>query len=213
MALDAEYIGGRAGSRDQLARFVAMLPSDEAAVRATAAAQPHDATFVDFLQLARRVGAEVEVVSDGYGFYVEPALTAMGITGVPITSAVTSWTTGEPVITFPNGHPECFVCGTCKRQRVLAQQALGRHTVMVGDGVSDRYGAAHADTVFAKSHLARICRERGWAYEPWETFDEISAWLTRVAAAPDRISPPRARAFICGPEAWGPGRHDPPPEG
>jgi hypothetical protein len=43
-----------------------------------------------------------------------------------------------PFLRFPNGHPSCFVCGTCKRARVLDHQAAGRAVGFIGDGHSDR---------------------------------------------------------------------------
>jgi 2-hydroxy-3-keto-5-methylthiopentenyl-1-phosphate phosphatase len=158
----------------------------------------------------RRLGLEVEVVSDGYGFYVEPALAAMGVTGVPILTAETSWVSGRPEITFPAGHPACFVCGTCKRERVLGHQARGRHVVLIGDGPSDRYAAAHADVIFAKSPLSDWCVEAGWPFTPWTTFDEVTDWLERVAADPSMLGARERPDLICGPEVWGPGRTRPP---
>lgn len=208
--MDEEYLRGAIGSRDELTAFVDLLPADEASVRATLGDQPHDETFAGFLALVREVGAEIEVVSDGYGFYVEPGLASLGVLGVPIATASTSWASGRPVITYPYGNADCLVCGTCKRERVRRQKARGRHAVMVGDGVSDRYGAAHADTIFAKSLLAGICDDLGWDYQPWETFADIAAWLREVAAHPGRLTAPVERPFICGAEVWGPGRHNPP---
>lgn len=207
--LDEAYLRGEVGSRTELEQFVDLLPTDPAPALATAAAQAHDETFAAFVAIARDVGARVEVVSDGWGFYVEPALEALGVRGVTVTTARTSWESGRPQISFPNGHPDCFVCGTCKRQRVLWHKARGRHTVMVGDGPSDRFGAAHADTIFAKSLLAAICDDVGWTYRRWERFSEIGAWL-RDASAGGTIAAPADRSFICGPEIWGPGRTDPP---
>jgi 2-hydroxy-3-keto-5-methylthiopentenyl-1-phosphate phosphatase len=211
-AMDEAYLAGTAGSRDQLVAFVAMLEMDEAAALATVAGQPHDASFRPFVELARSVGAHVEVVSDGYGFYVAPGLASIGVTGVPIATARTTWESGRATISFPFGHPACFVCGTCKRERALHHAALGRHVVMVGDGPSDRYAAAHADTIFAKSLLADLCDRLDWPYRRWSTFDDVSAWLRDVASHPERVAPPVRRPFVCGPEAWGPGRHDPPPD-
>ena len=50
-----------------------------------------------------------------------------GVGDVPVVSADTHiGPDGRPVIAFPNGHPSCFVCGTCKRARVRAHQAAGR---------------------------------------------------------------------------------------
>lgn len=209
-ALDARYMRGEIGSREELAQLVAWLPPGREPVAATAAAQPHDPTFVGFVERARRLGVEVEIVSDGYGFYVEPALAAMGVTGLPIVTARTTWESGRPEIEFPFGHPECLVCGTCKRERVLLHRARGRHVVLVGDGPSDRYAAAHADTVLAKPPLTDWCERAGWPYERWATFDDVTAWLDRVAADPSGLHLAPERGFICGPEAWGPSRSRPP---
>jgi hypothetical protein len=111
---------------------------------------------------------------------------------------------------------------SCKRERVRAHQALGRVVVFVGDGTSDRYAAFHADIVLAKGALAGFCEAAGWPFRRWADFTEVTAWL---AAAVEEGSLPRRRAdvpgwraghpsmaargapsYICGPEAWGPGR-------
>jgi HAD superfamily phosphoserine phosphatase-like hydrolase len=209
-ALDERYLRGEIGSREELAQLVAWLPPEREPVAATAAAQPHDRTFVDFVALTRELGVEVEIVSDGYGFYVEPALEALGVSGLPISTASTSWESGRPRITFPLGHPSCFLCGTCKRERVLHHRGRGAHVVLVGDGTSDRFAAAHADTVFAKAPLSQWCDAAGWPYERWSTFDDVSGWLRRVAVDPGSLRPGAERGFICGPEVWGPGGTPPP---
>jgi 2-hydroxy-3-keto-5-methylthiopentenyl-1-phosphate phosphatase len=93
-----------------------------------------------------------------------------------------------------------MVCGTCKRDRILANQAGGRHVVYVGDGHSDQYAAAYADTLFAKSELADLCDRRGIAYRPWTTFSDIQIWLDQAIRGAELALPP-SRPFICGPEA------------
>ena len=119
-----------------------------------------------------------------------------------------------PTISFPNGNPACFVCGTCKRNRVLAHQVAGRQVVFIGDGESDRYAAGYADVVFAKESLAQFCLERGWPFEPWVTFADIHRWLDErlaaFAADPASLAGPVPRRPFCGAEAWGPDRVDPP---
>ena len=107
------------------------------------------------------------------------------------------------------------MCGTCKRDRVLAYQAAGRQVVFIGDGESDRYAAGYADVVFAKHSLEGLCLANGWAFERWTAFTEIERWLGRELAAVRRPTPagypaPVARPLFCGPEVWGPGRFDPP---
>jgi hypothetical protein len=106
---------------------------------------------------------------------------------------------------------------------VRLHQAAGRVVVFVGDGTSDRYAAAHADIVFAKESLARICGDAGWPFVEWESFEEIHAEVQamfadgRLPASADDLThwrathAPAPRAFICGPEVWGPNRTTPGP--
>ena len=216
-ALATDYDAGLTGSRRLMEREMAMLRAEPADLLATAAAQPHDEGFVDLARRAREARIPVEIVSDGFGFFIEPALVALGVGGLPVVTASTTFEGDRATIEFPNGHPSCFVCGTCKRERVLAHQAAGRAVVFVGNGESDRYAAGYADVVFAKDALVRICLESGWPFRRWTTFSEIDAWLaeTLEAWAADAAGPaslgPRRRPFICGPEVWGDGRWDPPP--
>ena len=153
-------------------------------------------------------------MSDGFGFYIEPALRRLGVPPIPVISAETTFDGTRATMAFPNGHPDCLVCGTCKRQRVLAHQAAGRTVVFIGDGESDRYAAAYSDLIFAKRDLIRLCRSKGWPFSPWHDFRELRSWLDAAVAAwrSNPASLPRhvARPFICGPELWGPGRTDPP---
>ena len=213
----AEYDAGLSGSRRLMEWEVGLITASPDSLRALAAAQPHDAGFAPFVRRAQAEGIPVEVVSDGFGFFIPAALETLGAGNVTVVSADTSFPPGErPRIAFPNGHPRCFVCGTCKRIRVLAHQAAGRAVVFVGDGESDRYAAGYADVVFAKHALLRLCAENGWPFRRWTEFAEVEAWLTGIIEAwrADPASPvvprPTPKPFFCGPEAWGEGRWGPP---
>jgi 2-hydroxy-3-keto-5-methylthiopentenyl-1-phosphate phosphatase len=210
----AAYDAGIVGSRKLMAWEVGLITADPAALDAKAAAQPHDPTFVAFAEVARAARIPVEVVSDGFGFFIEPALAALGVPWIPVVTADTRFGPGGPSIDFPNGNPVCFVCGTCKRNRVLAHQAAGRRVVFIGDGESDRYAAGYADVVWAKKSLERFMRDQGWPFHRWTEFAEIQRWLEReleAFAAGSPLPGPVARPPFCGAEVWGPGRIDPPP--
>jgi 2-hydroxy-3-keto-5-methylthiopentenyl-1-phosphate phosphatase len=207
--LDERYVDGTLGSRDELVAFLDLLPREPGPLIATAERQEHDATFAGFAELAARLGVAVEVVSDGFGFYVAPGLARLGAPPLPITTSEMTWDGDGPHLAFPAGHPACFVCGTCKRERVLAYQGRGLHVAFVGDGVSDRYAAVHADTVFGKDDLAVVCEREGIPFRPWTTFTDVTAWLGEVAAEPGLLASPRSRPYVCGPEVWGPGRRAP----
>ncbi len=200
-----------------------VLPRDAQLLRDESAQMPQDEAFPGFVRAVRERGALVEIVSDGLGFYVGPNLAALGLGDLPIATNENQVEGGGSGMSFPFGHPSCFVCGTCKRERVRLHQAAGRVVVFIGDGTSDRYAAAHADVVFAKESLARICTAEGWPFNPWDRFEEVHSAVEgmfgdgRLPAAADDLPNWRAshahapRAFICGPEVWGPGRTIPGP--
>ena len=215
----AAYDAGRLGSRRLMEAEMALVdaPDDGAAMMATAARQAHDPGFVPFVRRALEAGVAVEVVSDGFGFYIEAALERLGAPELTVVTNRTTFRDGRARMEFPNGHPDCFVCGTCKRARVLGHQAAGRAVAFIGDGESDRYAAGYADLVFAKRALVPICLARGWPFRRWTEFAEIDAWLAATLDAwradPESPAMPRtgtARPFFCGPEAWGGGLFDPP---
>jgi len=215
-AMAARYDRGEIGSRGLMEYEISLIRADGADLLATAARQPHDPGFVPFVRRAQAAGVPVEVVSDGFGFFIAPALERLGLPELPIITARTRFAGGHGTIDFPNGHPTCFVCGTCKRQRVLAQQAAGRAVVFIGDGESDRYAAGYADVVFAKRGLVPICIANGWPFLRWTEFAEIHAWLDEVLTAWRRdpatslMPRPAGKPYFCGPEVWGEGRSDPP---
>ena len=200
----AAYDAGLMGSRRLMELEMALVDAPPAALLATAAAQPHDPGFVPFVRRAQAAGIPIEIVSDGFGFFIEPALEALGVAELPVVTARTTFDGRRASIAFPNGHPTCLVCGTCKRNRVLAHQAAGRAVVFIGDGESDRYAAGYSDVVWAKRSLVRICLEAGWPYRRWTEFREIddvagetvAAWRRRSerrwpARAPARSSAAR----------------------
>lgn len=211
----AAYDAGLMGSRRLMEIEMALIDAPAEALLATAAAQPHDPGFVPFVRRAQAAGVVIEVVSDGFGFFIQPALDALGVGELPVITARTALRGRRASIEFPNGHPTCLVCGTCKRNRVLAHQAAGRAVVFIGDGESDRYAAGYCDLVWAKRSLVRICLEAGWPFRRWTEFTEVEVWLEETLVAwradPKRLAGPVARPFFCGPEVWGQGLADPPP--
>ena len=200
-----------------------VLPRDGELLRREAAPMPQDAEFPGFVRAAQLRGAAVEVVSDGLGFYVRSNLAALGLTDLFVATNANTVADGGAGMSFPFGHPDCLVCGTCKRERVRVHQSAGRVVVFVGDGTSDRFAAAHADVVFAKGALTRICRAAGWPFHEWTDFADLAVQVEQMfddgrlpASAADLPGwrarhAPAPRPFICGPEVWGPGRTTPGP--
>lgn len=222
--MERAYEDGLIGSRELTRWDMEVLPRDAPLLRREAAGIPQDETFPMFVRSVRATGALVEIVSDGLGFYVASNLERLdpALANLPVATNANR-VDGPRWVSFPYGHPACHVCGTCKRERVRLHSAGGRAVVFVGDGTSDKYAAHHADVVFAKNALLAWGRAMGRHFIAWERFSEIDAWFAEALGdgrlpathadlpAWRAVHRPEMPGFICGPEAWGPGRTVPGP--
>jgi HAD superfamily phosphoserine phosphatase-like hydrolase len=173
-AVDEEYAAGRIGSREALSRQWAMLPADEAVLRAVAREVPLDPDLGPLVEGLRAAGAEVTVVSDGFGFPVTEALARFDL---DVLTNTVDFATGELAFPHVDRCCPCSTCGTCKQAPIKEARRRGRSAVFVGDGVSDRKAALLADRLFAKAGLADWCDLTGVDYEPFTALGDVRAAL------------------------------------
>jgi 2-hydroxy-3-keto-5-methylthiopentenyl-1-phosphate phosphatase len=168
--LHEQYERGEIGSRECVGGQWALIEGDHETLRAVVAEVVLDPGFVPLVDAVRASGAELVVVSDGFGFYVRDLCAPLGLDVV--TNAV-DFTTRE--LQFPHGDPTCACsqCGVCKQAPIRAARARGRTTVLIGDGASDRHAALVADVVFAKGPLASWCETSGVACTEFATLDDV----------------------------------------
>lgn len=132
-----------------------------------------DPAFGPFVARARRAGAVVRVVSSGITSVIHDALTRAGVE-IEVLANEVDFAAGGWTMNFiddsENGHD--------KAAHVRAAQAAGRHTVFIGDGISDYEAALAADERFAKAgrRLEAYCKENA-VCTAFTSFDEISAAL------------------------------------
>jgi len=174
--IDDLYARGAIGSRECLEREWELLPHDEDTLRATARQVPLDPAAEALVADLRGAGAEVVVVSDGFGFYAEEVCARLG---VPLLTNAVDWESGS--LAFPNLDRccPCSSCGTCKQAPVKDARRGGRTTVFVGDGISDRKAALLVDVLFAKGRLAEWCELSGVEHVPFESLAEVHSALCR----------------------------------
>jgi 2-hydroxy-3-keto-5-methylthiopentenyl-1-phosphate phosphatase len=145
---------------------------------------PVDPTLAPFLEWCRTQELDTAIVSDGFGLYIRPLLSAAGIDDVPVIT--NDW--NDAGMAFPNGHGECIRCGTCKMRAVV--DARGP-VAFVGEGTSDRFAALYADVTFAKDALVAWCEGDGVPFVPWRDFDDIRSWLEGHRDLPGAVAPLR----------------------
>jgi 2,3-diketo-5-methylthio-1-phosphopentane phosphatase len=195
--IDLAFQRGAIGSRECLVRQSLLLRGRQDHMLEYALSKfSIDPTFPPFVSWAQGVGVEVTVASDGYGFYVEPMLRAGGSPPVAVMTNRFSMVDGLPALAFPNRHPECVGCGTCKMRAVKGARDRRGRVAFAGEGHSDRYGALYADVVFAKKHLVDICRADGIPYLPWTTFDDVRGGLETLATARSDGRPDRCPGWL-----------------
>jgi 2-hydroxy-3-keto-5-methylthiopentenyl-1-phosphate phosphatase len=182
------------GVRDAIVVQDAMLHADRDTMLAFALEHcPVDPTFVPFVRWLDDLDIRIAIVSDGFGFYVEPLLETVGLREIEVITNEQTWdANGYPAgMRFVSGHAECVGCGTCKMQAVLDHRAMGGAVAFVGDGQSDRYAAIYADVTFAKHELVAHCERDGVPYLPWDTFDDVRRGLETLEEPPGPVSPLR----------------------
>jgi 2-hydroxy-3-keto-5-methylthiopentenyl-1-phosphate phosphatase len=154
---------------------------------------PLDPTFAGFAQWAAAQRLPITIVSDGSAFHIAPMLIAAGIDGIRIvTNDHRFGPDGQSAgLAFPNAHPECVGCGTCKMRAVMEARERHGTVAFVGDGASDRFGALYSDVVFAKDDLPRYCDEHGVPYRAWTDFDDVRTSLGSDEPFPGAVAPTR----------------------
>jgi 2-hydroxy-3-keto-5-methylthiopentenyl-1-phosphate phosphatase len=187
---DRAWERGEIGSHAVILAQAAMLREPTSRLLAFALRHcPIDPTFPTFVRWLESREISVTIVSDGFGFYIEPLLRTVGLARLPVIT--NSWNgEGAAPVRFENGHPKCVGCGTCKMNAVL--NARGRGAVAyVGEGGSDRFGAIYSDVVFAKDALVDIARRDGVPFLGWETFDDVRHQLEHLDGLPGPVGAER----------------------
>ncbi len=186
--LEERYVGGDIGSRECMTREWALLRRDRRRVEETVREVGLDDGFRPLVAYLGGEGAEVCILSDGFGFRAEE----VGIeVGIPVITNAIDWESWA--VRFPHEvlDCDCAQCGACKRAPIRQARSRGRTTVLVGDGASDVKAAVVADVVFAKGDLAAWCGENGVAFEAF-------SGLADVQEALESAQPPYGRSPIGG---------------
>jgi len=171
---------GALSLREAVARDIGTLraPFAEAAalLRAHVAV---DAGFTPFARWCAASDIPLTILSGGFEEIVDVLL---GPTGAPVREVrANRFRPGTWECCFRDDSPH----GHDKAAAVQSARAGGRHTIMIGDGISDREPAAVADVVFARRgrDLAAWCRTRGIACEEYDTFHDVQRGVARRLAA------------------------------
>ena len=167
--VDREYREGIIGSREVLAREWPLVGGGIDLARQVAREVEIDPGFASLVGALSVAGAEVMVISDGFGLIVEEVCAPAGVSC--FTNTIDD--DGDLVFPWQDRCCPCSTCGVCKQAPIKEARRRGRRTVLVGDGVSDRKAALLADVIFAKDDLADWCDEVGVDYRAFARLRDV----------------------------------------
>lgn len=148
-----------------------------------------DPAFPALVRWARAEDVELRIVSDSFEPLIRHILANNGIDGLPVFANALAFDGDRLFPTFPHVHPAFPQAANAKA--VHLGPFRDRHLVYAGDGRSDFDPALVADTVFAKSTLARELDRAGVAFLAFETIEPVLEW---ARARRWREAAPRLRA-------------------
>lgn len=178
----SRYRQGEIGMRGWLKEIAGHFPADlEKLLSAACEAAAFTPGFAQFAGFARAAGRPLYIASDGFGFYIKPILKRHGyleyITAI-YSNNLRLGDNGRVTIEIPYANHRCSVCGNCKAAHVCSLKEEGYRVVYIGNGLNDRFGAAHADLVFARAGdpLADFFAAQQMAFHRFNDFYEIIAF-------------------------------------
>ncbi len=180
--IEDEWKAGRIGSRECMVRQIDLVRATPEQLDEFVADIAVDPGFAAFVELARRQGHTISVVSDGLDRTVGAVLRREGFDLPYFDNHMQHLGSDRWRLTFPHSRSDCqSLAGNCKCGFVDSHSGLPR--IVVGDGRSDFCVAQRADLVLAKGSLARHCRASALPHFAIADFAEargvFAGWLEK----------------------------------
>ncbi len=149
-----------------------------------------DPAFPPFAAWLKRRGVPLTVLSGGFASIIRRVLGRHGLETLEVRANEARVSRGRWRVVPARGRRLCGACNHCKTASIVRARRAGLQTIFVGNGVTDRCPARHADLVFAKGVLAAHCRRERIPFRRYRTFRDVRRALEREcvlpAAAPER---------------------------
>ena len=180
--IEADWVAGRIGSRECLARQIDLIRATPQALDAFARNSAIDPHFAGFAALCAAYRLPLTVVSDGLDRIATAMLARAGLHVPIVANHLESLGEDRWRLGFPHARGDCRAsAGHCKCATLTV--APGTLRVLVGDGRSDFCAATTADLVIAKGALALYCGNNRIPFEPFTDFAGATMVLARWLAA------------------------------
>jgi 2-hydroxy-3-keto-5-methylthiopentenyl-1-phosphate phosphatase len=131
--------------------------------------------FTEFVALCRQRDFRLVIISNGLSFYIEHVLRDIGVPGLEIHAAATSFCPGGLRVRY-TGPDGTAVDSGPKDAYISSFLADGYRVIYVGDGRSDFLPARRCDLIFAaadEGSLLKLCRRENVQCHPYTSFHDI----------------------------------------
>jgi 2,3-diketo-5-methylthio-1-phosphopentane phosphatase len=183
---------GRISSKECILRECQLAEVTESELASFCDRQKLAPHFEEFLEYCQESDIPVDIVSDGLDFYVNQILSKHGLNEVVdfYTNKLHFLENARITAEFPYFDYGCGSCANCKGYHVKKAKSAGYRVVYIGDGLSDRCGAAAADIVFAKKgrDLEHYCDEQRLPHYKFNDFKDVLQKLKTVSQETSQMS-------------------------
>lgn len=180
-AILADFLARKINTEEVVRRGLALSRATPSETRAYLNSIRLDPDFAPFVELTRRRGYELYIVSDSLESFIRAVLSNHGLSGLPVLSNYLEQDDAEFNLHQPWRDANCPLCrgvfGVCKLRVCRSFQADGCTVTLIGDGMTDECAASAADRVFATGSLWAYCQERRIKALPFQSFADIRAAL------------------------------------
>ena len=128
--------------------------------------------FLEFVKYCQSTGIPFVVVSSGLDFYIETALSRIGMRDLELHCGQTSFSMDGVIVSYcdPMGN---FIDKGFKKEYLTWLKERHKHVIYLGDGLSDLEAACHADHVFATGSLVRLLNTESVRCTAFSDFHEV----------------------------------------
>lgn len=179
--VEDEVEAGRLGDRKSLQMEFDMVRASRAEAMAVIDREVEmDPAFPPFAEWLKRGGVPLTVLSGGFASIIRRVLRRHGLGRLEVRANEARVCRRRWRVIPSRGRRLCGECNHCKAAALVRAKRTGARTVFIGNGVTDRCPARHADLVFAKGVLAAHCRREGIRFRGYRTFRDVRRALERL---------------------------------
>lgn len=139
-----------------------------------------DPYFNELLQLCRKEGISITIVSGGFHWIISYFLKKNGVQRVNLKCNDAIVRDGKWEIIPGGSSLDCKKCNHCKTQYIRFAKERGFKTIYVGDGNTDRCPSKEADIIFAKGVLKEFCNKEKLQFFPYNNLHEVCTQLENM---------------------------------